>query len=89
MEHLVGTFDSARAEEIRNQIKALPGNEQAFDGIEPSGVLVDLNTYEMNLTGQVPTDVLQAMFSGRLQAGLPQEYYNPSAGERSPLNAVA
>ena len=71
-------FDVA-AQAIRDEITAMPGNENAFDGIDPSKVMVDLNASDMNLTGSVPNDVVQALWTGQIPAGLPERFTNPSA----------
>ncbi len=72
-------FDAAAAaQNIRDEITAIPGNEHAFEGIDPSTVMVDLNDSDMTLTGSVPSDVVAALFAGQIPAGLPESYKNPT-----------
>ena len=73
-------FDKARAAQVlRDEIVAIPGNEGAFDGVEPSDVMVDLNATNPSLTGSVPADVVEALWQGRLIGGMPERFLNPTA----------
>lgn len=72
-----GRVDSDLAQQVRASFLAVPGNENALDGIPPSNELIDANLSAPEVKGVLPVDVLQALHQGRFVGGVPLDHQDP------------
>ena len=78
-----GTYNPEQALAVRQAFLEIKGNEGALDGIEPNDGMKDANLFDSALKGMMPSDVLTAIFQGRFEGGVPEQFKNvqPSDAE--------